>query len=233
MMNNTYYWAFKDVMVVPPGYRFQMSVIDCQIPYSFYSCSGNNNAMVVNGERVVIPPGNYSIIQLLAKLREILGCQTSYNSVYNTCSLTFQEPTTLEEDFQTGDSLLNMLGLQNPPYGPATVFQSDSVVNVLGLNAIYLRTDKSSFNMDSRNASFSPILAKIPLNAAGNGIISYINHSNFKAMLFDHYISGISISLSDEHGHPVNLNGQPFQITLEVHQVPEPQAVGWSHMRGE
>lgn len=216
LLGNTYIWPIRDIFVAPTGYRFLLSLIDCQIPFSFYSTSDQNNAMRVNGARVVVPAGNYNVKQILAKLRELLGCDTSYDIVYNKVTLMFQNPTVLEEDPLTGDSLLKSLGFQGTRYGPATTFTSDSVVNLLGVSAIYLRTNFSTLNVDSRSQSFSPILAKVPANSTAAGVISYINRSDFKATLYDSYISTIAISLTDSHGHNVNLNGQPWQCTLQV-----------------
>lgn len=230
LLGNTYLWTLQDVIVCPPGQRFQLALVSAEIPFSFYSTNESNNYMRVNGQTITVQPGNYSVKQLLAKLREMLGIETSYDLVYNKCTLTFPTTVVLEDPDSTGNSLLKSLGFQNGYY-TGTTFTSDSVVNLLGISAIYIRSNFATLNIDSRSRSSSSVLSKIPANSTSAGIISFIDRSGFKSTLYDSFISSIAIDLTNEHGENIDLNKQPFQLTIQVETTPERAAVGWAHYR--
>lgn len=55
---------------VPSGHYLYLSLIHCNIPYSFYNIDTNNNTLIysINGGSLIsldITPGNYTVKQLL------------------------------------------------------------------------------------------------------------------------------------------------------------------------
>jgi type 1 fimbria pilin len=231
IFGRVFYFPFRDTMSIPPSCRFQLSVVDAQIPYSWYSVSENNNTIQVDDIIYTVPPGNYTVIQLLREIRSLTGCSTSYDSIYNKATLTFTTQVTLGTPPESNDSLLAMLGFNLEPSYTGLTFVSDTVVNLLGFSAIYLRSNFTTTNLESRTGSFSQILCKCPVNASGNGVVSYTG-SGFKSTIFEQNLSGISLMLEDEHGHEIDLNGQPFQVTIQVDvQINPDQMPGYVNYR--
>lgn len=170
---NAWTWSLNEVLQIPFNYQFRLSLVDAQIPYSFYAVHAGNNSAVIGGQTVAIEPGNYSVLQILAALRERFSLlETSYDTRTNKVRLDFGVPVTLQKGPKP-QNLLRLLGISGDRAASA-VHVSDRAVNVTGLTAIYIRTDKTTFNIDGAGAS--NVLAKIPFaERYSNAFISYVS----------------------------------------------------------
>ena len=89
----------------PDGFHLYLSVVNCQIPYSFYNINSSNNKLVYQLFQIInnvetyftavtitISVGNYSITTLMTTLKSLLiGFTLSYNNTSN--KLTFAHST--------------------------------------------------------------------------------------------------------------------------------------------
>jgi hypothetical protein len=62
----------------------------------------------------------------------------------------------------------------------------------------------------------SQILATIPNYAAPNSYIFFENNTDYQINLYTSYFNTIDIGLYDMSGNPIDLNGEDYQITIEL-----------------
>jgi hypothetical protein len=91
------------------------------------------------------------------------------------------------------------------------------VVDLSGINAIYIVSNLPTSNIDSRNKGFSPILGKIPVNSGYNGIISFNpavpHHMHLQQQVFNF----LHLTLENQNMQIIDLNGLHWQMTLNIH----------------
>ena len=187
---------------------------------SYYIINSNNNTLEYNGgsdRSVTITEGNYDVLQLRDFLNaSILKTTSNITSSYveKTNKLTF---TADSGDFtlQSASTCFSLLDFSAGTHtSSSSILSSDIVVNLSGLSAIFISSNFSTRNIDSRNAGFTSIIGKIPVNTASNGILNYTNKTGFKSLITEKAISVIHLTLEDEDRNIIDINGVGWIITL-------------------
>lgn len=224
-------WFFKDTITVPESINVMVSVIDAQIPLTFYSIAEGRNQLKFN----VTPPdinetqthtldvsdGNYSIMELLEVVNGHPGfSENNINASYSTKLNKVVFTSSDGRDFKLENStLLKHLGFSNKIHSlnADNKIKSDTGVNVNGISCIYMATNLTTKNLDSRNAGFSNIISKIPVNTAFNGMIFYQPSVKFSTEIAEKQLSFIRLTLQDDiTGNTINLNNVDWSCTLQL-----------------
>ena len=213
-------WYFKDIIQVGEHLDIIMSINDVQIPMSYYIINSNNNTLNYNDgsdRSVTITEGNYDVLQLRDTLNaSILKTTSNITVTYDekTNKLTFTADSG-DFTFKSSSTCFDLLGFSSGTHtSSSSVLSSDIVVNLSGISAIFIASNFSTRNLDSRNAGFTSIIGKIPVNTASNGILTYTNKTQFKSIITEKTISVIHLTLEDEDRNIINLNGVGWIITL-------------------
>lgn len=247
----SYSFYFQEYLAIPQNYSFQVSIQDAQIPYAFTSVNTENNSITlkVAGQQDVtaqIPPGNYDIDTLrtavllalynagqaltpVVDLRYLDADVTkdklslAYDEASNKVAATYYQGSsfTLEAPPSEGPNLLRMLGYTLDSVTGASI-TSDSVVDLTGITSLLIRSSLQTYNLDSKRGHYTNILGKIPINVHGNGIVSYVNTTGYRALIQERELQHIILALEDEYHRPVDMQGVDWQITLQVDVVPRP-----------
>lgn len=212
-------------MLIPqPQYQYLLSVVDCQIPYSFYTINENNNTFIFNGQLHTITSANYDIIQLCQEVTDSIPNLTiTYSEYTNKCTMYTDNGTNFTiRNSGSHEPFLKFLGFKLDSYENSNEYVSDSVVNVSGPACIYVSSNLGTSNFNSQLQTSSNILCKIPINTLSNGIIFYENYFQYRSLIYQNNISEIMITLLDDFYFPINLNGVDFTITLQFDVILTP-----------
>jgi hypothetical protein len=204
-----------------------ISVMNAQIPVSWYTINASNNQFQYNGNWITIPVGNYNGNSFIAVLKSLMNgvIPASVSSIVlssSTGKLTFTFvtsrtllfPSTLQAG---GANYINLIvgAIAGTSYtGSSTTLPYP--LNVLGINRLAIRSSKlliSSFNSFDMGAGIN--LATIPVDQPQWGLVNYSNQTDLnKAVLQVKYIDMIDIQIADENNVLIDFNNTNWTMTL-------------------
>ena len=202
----------------------RVSLVNAQIPCSFYQINNNNNQIIINGVLYTFPNGNYNVNNFITTWYSIIGAGwlLTFSSMTNTLIFTFTSVFTFTDTkssifpvigFTTGNSYSCTGSILNAPYP----------VNFSGLPRILISSP--TFNLNSRcanaEATMSSIIGAVPINTLSNGIIYYTNYTNYKSIFSSYELSFITIMLQDDNDNMLDMNNIDWAITLQLDTVVE------------
>jgi hypothetical protein len=161
----------------------RISLVNCQIPYSFYNINETNNQFNVSGITYNFPVGNYNVntfIQTWASVLANNNWSITFNNITN--KLNFSYPSAFY--FNDGaNSMFSVIGfsLGSFLYSSNNSLLSSYPINFSGLTRLLISSPSFSItNLSSNEEGFSKILASVPISSNTSGIINYTNITNFK-----------------------------------------------------
>jgi hypothetical protein len=202
-----------------------------QIPFTFYTINNTNNVLTFNNgtKTATIPVGNYTAQTILATLTTVINtvfADTATTVTYNsaTFKLTIARGTPFIVDAVTSitaSTAAPSLGFYVSSANSVSV-TADSTINIAGPNYININSaflTKPARNLvafSNGNINYNTTLATIPNNVApGDFIYFELNRQidygyNFEIKTTDI----IDITITDEFGNILNLNGANLSIQL-------------------
>lgn len=203
---------------VNPNVSILISIVDCQIPVSFYTITVNNNTLKysinsADQTDIVIPPGNYTTETLRTYLNQNFnGITVEYISSTNKYRFSHGSNAFV---IKSESTCLKFLGLSDVDHSSLNnAVTSDKTIDLSGVTAVYVDSNFMTQNLDSAN-QVSSILAKIPVNAGSDAIQFYTNKTGYKSEIQLKTISTIRIRLIDQDSNLIDLNGAHWQMTLQ------------------
>jgi hypothetical protein len=205
--------------------KIYLGVQSCTIPYSFYNIDYFNDTLIysVNGGsdiHVQIPQGNYNTTSLRNYLLTVMaGFTITYNSTNNTFIFTH---SAYDFVFKSNSSCMEVLGFDDDEdhSSNAQILQSTNSINLFTIRNIYIQSNNLSLNnINNSTPNNCTILASIPLTSGIYSVINYTNLNNIKSSvnLSDiRNFSTLHLSLTDQDGDVLDLNGCHFSITLQI-----------------
>ena len=205
--------------------RSYVTVLNAQIPVSFYVIDSTNNSMVINssviGNRTVtIPVGNYNSSTLISALlyayaaaglnelstliNSTSGILTISSSI-NTTTYTIN-PSAFATILGLGTSSLTFLTTGVLPYP----------LDLLGKTKLFINSaNLANVAYSSYGNGFSTTIASIPVNVPPFSLIQYsCQVDQQKNILTNRVLDGIDIQILDQNNQLVNFNNIPWSITL-------------------
>lgn len=214
-----YHWDLNEQIYVPTGYNLLVSVVDAQIPVSYYKLNEHNRFFYVNDNLTSIRAGNYDILSLIDEIHSTIQPLTlTYDIVRNKVTISSAQAFSIRND-SSRSRFLKVLGFDLDLYEGSTSYTSEGQVNMAGVSSIYVSSQELvSMNIDSFSKTSSHILCKIPATASSNGIIFYDGRDQ-KQLIKTRGVSEITIALFDHEYNPLDLNGVPWSITLQFDYI--------------
>jgi len=197
-----------------------ISVIDAQIPVSFYTVNSTNNTFKVsinNGSYITytIPIGNYNNYTLISALQLLLPSFTfTFNSINGVLTIS---STNLIFSLDLTTSIFNtLLGFNNLIYNitSGTIIASYPL-NLLGVKRISIK----SYNLGVSNFNSTGgdiVLATIPCDQPPFNMLSYTNQNAFKQIIHVKSINSIDILITDEANTLLDFNNIHWSLTLSI-----------------
>lgn len=214
-----------EIKLNPPISRIKkIDIISLEIPFSFYIINSNNNILKFNDGTttytVTIPIGNYDGITLPNVLEVLFNNVSSgFNISYltNTYKLRFQRTSGNFQLIYTGSTSAYIVGLSSDSI-LTNDFTCQDISNLSGPNYLFINSlaltrpkVTRSYNGDIQ----SNILYKIPINVSpGSAIVEKNIYPVQIEFANSQTIKDIDLQLLFPNGNTVDLNGQPWSITI-------------------
>lgn len=233
-------FKLNETIICPPGFDFYVSLVSAEIPNTIYTVDNTNNVVVIRIRNVTsllsqnftfnIANGNYIGISGLNNLASQIGGALTFTPDNSVINVSFSWDTRRSKFFV---NFTNQVGTNNYSFG--FVRPSPASPNIFGAslgvplttsgylydyprlypNYLLLATNLSTDNQ-AVNVSKQAILDKIPVDVPGNRYIFYKNWLLYRSKISNRHIETIDVSLLDDLGNQVNLNGSNWSFTLQI-----------------
>jgi hypothetical protein len=204
-----------------------LSFVNAEIPHTWYNVSEQlqNNLLSIDGVSTAITEANYDIFTLLDAINTAnLQFTASFSDLTSRVSL---ENTDTSNHTLDASGLARVLGF--PTTTTITAGQTvtgPGVVNLATIHAIYLHSDLAVANVIStKNNNFESIIGKVPVGTEPGDSIVYDPDVPWVSRLDARSIASFRLSLRDQNGKLIQLNGCNFELSLtfEIHNIERPE----------
>ena len=219
--NNSNCDFFLGKLIDAPRHDLSMviSVIDSEIPYSWYNISNHlgNNKITINSIEITLDEKNYNAFSLAkAFTTKFLSHFTGGYSI----TMTFDQDTnkfTLASatSFTINKTTMSKeLGAYDLPQ-TGTTYISNKIVNMAGTSSIYIKSDNMSIQNINSFGKENGVIAKVIVDTSPG---SYIFHqpSSPQYFILSNPMSYININLVDDDNEYLDLNGLNWSLTLSI-----------------
>lgn len=192
--------------------QFILGLEGASIPLSFYAINDTNRTFKIASTTYNIVKGNYSYTTLLTALNTLTGLVWKYNLDTNKLFVT-----TAVVFGTTSNAATQVLGYnEGDSYIASEDF--DNVLNLTYTTGVTIRLDNiSTTNKSADSVGGSSLLARLPITTPAYTILQFFNPQPFYTTIKNKVLTEISISLVDDDGELLNLNGTPnWFITLRI-----------------
>ena len=225
---------------------FKIIVQSVQIPYTFFNTNSTNNIIDYKENNVlktplVIPDGNYNILELASTIQNLLNANTSftsenytltYNQIKNKITIKSLSLSNTEFLFKTGvnvsKSINRQIGYTNDTditINNSLSSSSDSFVDLISIHSLFIRSNLSSnTTIDSQSLTNTDILVSIPITS---NPLSIINYQYYEGMSYNYQKGGniteIVIELTDQNGNIIDLGKKiDWELLLNIQLIKNP-----------
>jgi hypothetical protein len=197
----------------------QVSLINAQIPVSYYTINESNNLLVLSTGSFTLISGNYNATSFKTMLLTLLGVSYTMSLDNSTGKYTLSKiggftimPTT---------TCYKILGIEkNVTYVSSGTLIFPYPCNFLGINRLKIKSSVfKTNNLDSNSNGHSDLLATIPVNVSQYSLITYNNLVNFKNIIYNEDVNFIDITITDETDTIVNFNGIDVHLTIQIDSI--------------
>ena len=210
-------------IVLPRAKNLYMSVQSASIPYSFYNVDGFNDTLIYSVNfgsniAITIPQGNYNTSSLRNYLQSVMtGFTITYSSLNNNFTFTH---STSDFSFKASSTCMEILGFEENVIHNSTshILSSTCSINLFTIRNIYIQSNNLMLsNINNATPNNGCILCSIPLTTGQFSVINYLNPNNVRSRIDSiRNLSSFNISLTDQDGDVLDLNGCHFSLTLQI-----------------
>ena len=207
---------YLDRIISAPRHDLGMlvSVIDAEIPYSFYNITSKNNSLTINDIDFFIPEKNYSAFNIVDAFNqqftiEGIPITMSFDDNSNKFSLVSPNSFTLNST-----TMMKELGMDDLPQ-TTTTYISNKVINLAGTSSLYIRSDNMNIQNLNSFGKTNGVLSKMIVNQSpGNFIFYQPNVPQY--FVLGNPLNFINIQLKDDNNEFVSFNGLHWSLTLSI-----------------
>ena len=213
------------------------------MPKTFYDIDSTNNFFrvidSVSNNDATIPPGNYTITELLTELESQLDTNTNdgsaftltYDDITNKVTILFVSAgSNTIETIANGSTLNALLGFGNTSSGETDIqivlattvdFEATYTVDLDTKSYIFIETNITSANYYDKDIQ-KHVGAIVPINVDRNEKQYHENTDGHLTKLNNKGpISKVEFCLKDEHGNTIALNGAGWSTTMTIYELTE------------
>ena len=203
-----------------------VTVLNAQIPCSFYVINALNNKLVISGPTITtatiyVSYGNYNANTLITELEsKITASGLTMTITINKINgiLTFSSNGFVNYYFSSASTILEILGTTSSIIATSTNYTCPYPLNLLGVKKLLIKSTKLSIHSVSTvDYASSNILVTIPSDVSPFSMISYTSQSEAnKNLLNIRLINEIDINIYDENNNYIDFNNLDWSITLVI-----------------
>ena len=193
-----------------------VSVIDAEIPYSFYNITAKNNSLTLNDIVLELTERNYNAYNIVDEFNSLFKSKPTLSNVVmsfddNSNKFTITSPS---EVTLVSTTMSEELGATNLPQTTDS-YTSNQACNLSGTSSIYIRSD----NMNVRNInSFGKnngVLSKVLVTSPPGNFIFY-QPSTPQYFVLNNPLSYINIQMLNDDNEFIDFNGLNWSLTLSI-----------------
>lgn len=209
-----------------------ISVMNAQIPVSFYIINATNYQFLVNtttpsaSNTVTLAYGNYTANSLVTAINSALSATTvtvSFIQLNGKLKFTNSSGGSITV-LDVGGGIVSAYKIIG--YGSATGYTASSPstmpypLNLLGVKKLNIKSQLLGVSSFQSGTNQSTTLTTIPNNNAPYTMINYENQSDLnKSLVRVRKIDAIDIQIEDENGTKIDFNGIDWTITLVLENI--------------
>jgi hypothetical protein len=210
--------------------RSYISIINAQIPMSFYVINSSNNLLCYNTMSPVqvmtltVPFGNYNAYTLATKLTALFllnGITIIISTSPQTGIMTFAQSSAIFSIYPYSFNGVVLSTISLVINLPSTFVAGASIscvypVNLLGTKKINIKSTELAINsLSSKSLAYNCIIATIPVDYPFFSMISYVNQNALnKNIIKTPTIDTIDLQLTDDNDNLIDFNNLDWTITL-------------------
>lgn len=201
-----------------------VTVLNAQIPCSFYVINSNNNQLIISGptittKTIIISNGNYNANTLITELISKIGASGLNMEITINKSngiLTFTSSGFVNYYF--GGTILDIIGTESSKVSSSNIYTCSYPLNLLGVKKLLIRSERLAIQaVSSIDYASTNVLVTIPVDVPPFSLISYNSQSESnKNLLNIRSINQIDIQIYDENDNLIDFNNLDWTISLVI-----------------
>ena len=220
---------FSDVLFKFPGLvkpepnlkLVELSIVDAQIPVSFYNLNYTNNTLNYQissvNYSITANVGNYNFNSLATELisKFLLNGHIFTITINKQNGIMTFATSATNFIFQVS-SIFVILGFTNSNKNSTSFsLTADYPLNLLGITKIKIQSSNlGTYNLDSSNQGYCNTLGIIPVDQPSFGLIIYENKTSSYFALRDNRVDEIDLQLLDQNNYLINFNNIDWDLTI-------------------
>ena len=215
------------------GHEFHISLSSAEIPFTWYNVSddlSSRQIFVDDSPSLQLVKGNYNIHELISAInaQNTAGSfpySASYDAKTNKVTLANTDATDHELNFSQKDSreLSKMLGFSRDDITVVhnNSITSDGTVNLRPVHSLFLYSNLAANNVITSTDGIEKVIDKIPLGSfepLSTITYDFSTTAPFSSVITTQAINSLELSLRDQNGRLVQLNGARFELSLIIEQ---------------
>jgi len=210
----------------PEIVRIEMSLLNAQIPVSFYTINYSNKYFKLSIDNALpivyeITEGNYNANSLITELSSKLqhaNFTITFNKITGKLNFTHNKTFTIYNNIPY--SIGPILGFEKNSVITSTIISGNYQINppyplnLLGIKRLsILSQELPSVNASSITRGQDILMATIPVEATQWGMINYHNYTTHKHIINTDTIDKIDIKITDEYHNLIDFNNCDWTMT--------------------
>ena len=201
-----------------------VTVLNAQIPVSFYTINSNNNKLIISGpaittKTIIISNGNYNANTLITELiSKITSSGLSMDITINKSNGILTFTSTGFVNYYFGGTILDILGTNSSKIASTNIYICSYPLNLLGVKKLLVRSERLAIHaISSIDYASTNVLVTIPVDVPPFSLISYNSQSESnKNLLNVRSINQIDIQIYDENDNLIDFNNLDWTISLVI-----------------
>ena len=211
---------YLDTIIEAPRQDLSMlvSVIDAEIPYSFYNVTSKNNTLTINGQTISIEEKNYSVFNIVDAFNEKFTLNSALQSF--NISMTFDDNTNkfkIQSSTQitiNSTTMTKELGFTSLPI-TTTTYTANQCCNLAGSSSVYIRSGNMNIKNINSFGKTNGVLCKVLVNSSPGNFIFYQPNTP-QYFVLGNSLNFINIQLKNDDDDFFNFNGLDWSLTISI-----------------
>jgi hypothetical protein len=201
-----------------------VTVLNCQIPCSFYVINSSNNKLIISGptittETIIISNGNYNANTLITELISKIGASgLNMDITINKSNGILSFTSSGFVNYYFDGTILDIIGTYSSKVSSSNIYTCSFPLNLLGVKKLLIRSERLAIQaVSSIDYASTNVLVTIPVDVPPFSMISYTSQSESnKNLLNIRSINQIDIQIYDENDNLIDFNNLDWTISLVI-----------------
>jgi len=227
-MKSSVVFFFKNpIQINKNSIEMRLSVVNAQIPVSWYLINSNNNMITITISGVsttyYFKQGNYNVNSFITEWNNSIGTgwTLTFDSITNKINFSYSTNFSFKDSI---NSIFPIMGFQK-----GIIYNSVSnnlispfCINFAGITRLQMKSSIFNLrNVDSFNKDINRTIAVIPVNNIGSGYILYHNITQYRNIFKTYEIFSIDIEFRDDARNFIDFNNINWSCTLQIDVLSE------------